>query len=58
MQVGRDFLPRGNEICTRRPLILQLVQKDAKEPNKASEYGDFLHKPGKTYTDFDAIRCV
>jgi len=26
-QVGRDFLPRGKEICTRRPLILQLVQQ-------------------------------
>ena len=24
--VGRDFLPRGPEICTRRPLLLQLVQ--------------------------------
>lgn len=23
--VGRDFLPRGPEICTRRPLLLQLV---------------------------------
>lgn len=25
LQVGRDFLPRGPEICTRRPLVLQLV---------------------------------
>lgn len=24
--VGRDFLPRGSGICTRRPLVLQLVQ--------------------------------
>lgn len=24
--VGRDFLPRGPDICTRRPLILQLVR--------------------------------
>ena len=23
--VGRDFLPRGPDICTRRPLVLQLV---------------------------------
>lgn len=22
--VGRDFLPRGSGICTRRPLVLQL----------------------------------
>lgn len=28
--VGRDFLPRGTGIVTRRPLVLQLVhvQKD------------------------------
>jgi len=24
--VGRDFLPRGPDICTRRPLVLQLVK--------------------------------
>jgi len=24
--VGRDFLPRGTGIVTRRPLVLQLVQ--------------------------------
>jgi hypothetical protein len=23
--VGRDFLPRGTDVCTRRPLILQLI---------------------------------
>lgn len=23
--VGREFLPRGNDIVTRRPLVLQLV---------------------------------
>jgi hypothetical protein len=29
--VGRDFLPRGTGICTRRPLVLQLysVAQDA-----------------------------
>ena len=24
--VGRDFLPRGPDICTRRPLVLQMVR--------------------------------
>ncbi|KAE8708559.1 Dynamin-related protein 3B [Hibiscus syriacus] len=24
--VGRDFLPRGSDICTRRPLVLQLLR--------------------------------
>ncbi|CAH8479644.1 unnamed protein product [Heterobilharzia americana] len=35
--VGRDFLPRGNGIVTRRPLILQLVH------DKSVEYGEFIH---------------
>ncbi|GIY67037.1 dynamin [Caerostris darwini] len=47
--VGRDFLPRGSGIVTRRPLILQLI-------NSPHEYGEFLHIKGKTFTDFDAIR--
>ena len=27
--VGRDFLPRGSGICTRRPLVLQLINLPA-----------------------------
>lgn len=50
--VGRDFLPRGNEICTRRPLVLQLVRSS--EP--ADEYGEFLHFSGKRFYDFSDIR--
>jgi len=48
--VGKDFLPRGSGIVTRRPLILQLLY------NKNAEYGEFLHTKGKKFTDFDAIR--
>ncbi|KAL3024447.1 hypothetical protein AAZX31_04G122000 [Glycine max] len=51
--VGRDFLPRGNEICTRRPLVLQLVQTKAPEDD---EYGEFLHFPGRKFHDFSEIR--
>ena len=47
--VGRDFLPRGSGIVTRRPLILQLV-------NDKQEYGEFLHLRGKLLTDFEEIR--
>ncbi|KAG9511385.1 Dynamin, partial [Fragariocoptes setiger] len=47
--VGRDFLPRGAGIVTRRPLILQLLHSQ-------SEYGEFAHCKGKKFTDFDAIR--
>ncbi|XP_068448936.1 dynamin 3a isoform X1 [Clinocottus analis] len=47
--VGRDFLPRGSGIVTRRPLILQLLSAD-------TEYGEFSHSKGKKFTDFDEIR--
>jgi len=48
--VGRDFLPRGTGICTRRPLILQLVN------NRSGEWGEFLHAKGKRFSNFDEIR--
>ncbi|KAF9381475.1 vacuolar protein sorting-associated protein 1 [Podila verticillata] len=65
--VGRDFLPRGTGIVTRRPLVLQLINRpapsaedeategddDKKEPE---EWGEFLHQPGVKYTDFNLIR--
>uniref|UniRef100_A0AAG5CU56 Dynamin n=1 Tax=Anopheles atroparvus TaxID=41427 RepID=A0AAG5CU56_ANOAO len=47
--VGRDFLPRGSGIVTRRPLILQLI-------NGNVEFGEFLHQKGKKFTNFDEIR--
>lgn len=50
--VGRDFLPRGTGIVTRRPLILQLVQTKA----GAAEYGEFVHAPGQKLNSFDAMR--
>lgn len=59
--VGRDFLPRGSGIVTRRPLVLQLINRAAgtnangvkedistagdKSAN-ADEWGEFLHIPG------------
>ncbi|KAJ8979051.1 hypothetical protein NQ317_010302 [Molorchus minor] len=47
--VGRDFLPRGQGIVTRRPLVLQLI-------NSKFEYAEFLHCKGKKFTDFDEVR--
>ncbi|KAM8944636.1 dynamin-1 isoform X4 [Vulpes vulpes] len=47
--VGRDFLPRGSGIVTRRPLVLQLV-------NATTEYAEFLHCKGKKFTDFEEVR--
>jgi dynamin 1-like protein len=96
--VGRDFLPRGPEICTRRPLVLQLIKTPAPgsasadaaatssssssstskggkargggddkaaastssascSSNGVSEWGEFLHAPGKVFTDFERIRA-
>ncbi|KAL7082540.1 hypothetical protein ACP275_14G104900 [Erythranthe tilingii] len=54
--VGRDFLPRGNDICTRRPLVLQLVQMKKKGDGTDEEWGEFLHLPGKRFLDFNEIR--
>ncbi|XP_072319922.1 dynamin-2-like isoform X2 [Eucyclogobius newberryi] len=47
--VGRDFLPRGSGIVTRRPLILQLV-------NSKTEYAEFLHCKGRKFVDFEEVR--
>eukprot|EP00842_Homolaphlyctis_polyrhiza_P005172 jgi/Hompol1/5656/HPOL_004634-RA len=86
--VGQDFLPRGAGIVTRRPLVLQLVNRPnskgqvggiAAASDKASadgaaasqptadafksatggdedEWGEFLHLPGKRFTNFSEIR--
>ncbi|XP_073312320.1 dynamin-related protein 3A-like [Primulina huaijiensis] len=54
--VGRDFLPRGNDICTRRPLVLQLQQTKKKTDGADEEWGEFLHLPGKKFFDFNEIR--
>lgn len=65
--VGRDFLPRGTGIVTRRPLVLQLINKRANTnktgdllnlsgENNKDEWGEFLHLPGKKFYNFDEIR--
>ncbi|XP_061577025.1 dynamin-1-like protein isoform X2 [Cololabis saira] len=62
--VGKDILPRGHGIVTRRPLILQLVHIDPDDRRKTGEengidgeeWGKFLHTKNKIYTDFEEIR--
>lgn len=62
--VGRDILPRGTGIVTRRPLVLQLVHIDSEDRRKTNEengidgeeWGKFLHSKNKIYTNFDDIR--
>ncbi|KAF8997828.1 dynamin protein dnm1 [Cyathus striatus] len=53
--VGRDFLPRGSGIVTRRPLILQLIHTPEVEGAPYSEWAQFLHID-KRFTDFNEIR--
>ncbi|PWN41538.1 putative VPS1-member of the dynamin family of GTPase [Ceraceosorus guamensis] len=64
--VGRDFLPRGTGIVTRRPLVLQLINRPAAggaqggvaaaSEKGADEWGEFLHLPGEKFYDFNKIR--
>ncbi|XP_064487986.1 dynamin-1-like protein [Ornithodoros turicata] len=66
--VGRDFLPRGCGIVTRRPLVLQLIHIPPEDPVHSSadeektdtpdpdEWGTFLHTKDKVYRDFNLIR--
>lgn len=49
--VGRDFLPRGNDVCTRCPMILQLLNS-----HKDIDHGIFLHSPEKKFYNFDDIK--
>ncbi|KAB5580135.1 Dynamin central region-domain-containing protein [Coniochaeta sp. 2T2.1] len=67
--VGRDFLPRGSGIVTRRPLILQLInvpQSEAEDtldsgyrnPTATSrdEWAEFHHIPNRRFTDFGDVK--
>ncbi|KAH9901934.1 vacuolar sorting protein 1 [Xylariomycetidae sp. FL2044] len=69
--VGRDFLPRGSGIVTRRPLVLQLINRPATTQTNGvnddvanssdaaantDEWGEFLHIPGQKFYDFNKIR--
>ena len=50
--VGRDFLPRGSGIVTPCPLVLQLVQTFRTQ----DEWAEFLHLPGRKFTNFNEVR--
>ncbi|CAN4126017.1 unnamed protein product [Withania somnifera] len=50
--VGRDFLPRGSGIVTRRPLVLQLHKTE----DGQQEYAEFGHLPRRRFTDFGMVR--
>eukprot|EP00656_Telonema_subtile_P000175 TRINITY_DN1008_c0_g1_i1.p1 TRINITY_DN1008_c0_g1~~TRINITY_DN1008_c0_g1_i1.p1 ORF type:complete len:552 (-),score=163.02 TRINITY_DN1008_c0_g1_i1:62-1717(-) len=46
--VGHDFLPRGSNIVTRRPLVLHLFTHE-------EEYAEFGHMPDKRFLDFGQV---
>ena len=48
--VGKDFLPRGSGIITRRPLILQL-----KNIPVTKEWAEFNHIPHQKFEDFSKV---
>lgn len=52
MICGRDFLPRGTNIVTRRPTIITLQNS----PEANQDYIEFLHKPGERYFDLTKAR--
>ena len=54
--VGKDFLPRGSGIVTRRPLILQLVHITDLEADGNWGWGKFLHQEDKIFYNFTKIR--
>ncbi|XP_034381737.1 dynamin-1-like protein isoform X2 [Cyclopterus lumpus] len=61
--VGRDLLPRGTGVVTRRPLILQLVHVEPGDARKnddggrdGEDWGKFLHTKNQIFTDFEEIR--
>ncbi len=48
--VGKDFLPRGKGIVTRRPLVLHL-----KHVKINKEYAEFSHLPNEKFEDFSKV---
>ncbi|CAF4358425.1 unnamed protein product, partial [Rotaria sordida] len=49
--VGRDFLPRGGNMVTKRPLVLQLIT------SQGQEYAIFGHKPQQRFINYADVRA-
>uniref|UniRef100_A0A914IA61 Dynamin-1-like protein n=1 Tax=Globodera rostochiensis TaxID=31243 RepID=A0A914IA61_GLORO len=61
--VGRDFLPRGVGIVTRRPLVLHLHYCPTDDPLRVQkgaptheDWALFGHQPDEIYADFQLVR--
>ncbi|KAI9189518.1 Dynamin- GTPase protein [Blastocladiella emersonii ATCC 22665] len=54
--VGKDFLPKGSGIVTRRPLVLQLQYSAVGPSGAPQDWAEFLHNPGHQYADFEEVK--
>jgi dynamin 1-like protein len=61
--VGRDFLPRGTGIVTRRPLLLHLIHMPMDDSKRRQDsrfangdWATFEHLPDEVFTDFEKVR--
>ncbi|CDW52841.1 dynamin 1 protein [Trichuris trichiura] len=54
--VGKDFLPRGPGIVTRRPLILQLTNTKKEGEDDCPDEVQFFHSGDRIFYDFDEVR--
>lgn len=54
--VGKEFLPRGTGIVTRRPLILQLKNIVPIKNSSVQEWGEFNHLDGQKFENFADIK--
>ena len=55
--VGKEFLPRGTGIVTRRPLILQLKNIIPNKNSQILEWGEFNHLEGQKIENFNEIKA-
>lgn len=56
--VGKDILPRGTGIVTRRPLILQLVHIDTEDRRKTSEENGNVTFASVTYVFVELLHFI
>ncbi|KAI8982728.1 hypothetical protein BD414DRAFT_537748 [Trametes punicea] len=54
--VGHEFLPKGNNMVTRRPIELTLINTPAENGKPAEEYGEFPALGLGKITDFSVIQ--
>eukprot|EP01103_Thecamoeba_quadrilineata_P012017 TRINITY_DN299_c0_g1_i2.p1 TRINITY_DN299_c0_g1~~TRINITY_DN299_c0_g1_i2.p1 ORF type:complete len:651 (-),score=133.95 TRINITY_DN299_c0_g1_i2:332-2284(-) len=57
--IGKDFLPIGSGIVTRRPIIIQLINSSDNNSSRTEaniEWGEFVHMPMEKLYSYDRIR--